>query len=549
MTFASPAFLLLLLPVAVVGIYLMSRGGAVVEVPSTRFWSIDSPRTGARWRWGGLPAWVWLALASAALAVTAAAGPLIGGRWVRPVTLIVDRGVTMSAGDSDDATTRLRSVFESLSTAQARAGIAPLRVVLVPGGAVDVGGGSDTPGERDWREISAEPPTAVDTRQALRAAVRDEFTAGDRPVVVATDQPIEAEPGRLGVIPPVHSRSPGGNVGIVAIGAAASPPRLLIRLRASTDVQSVALHAGSAGATIRHTVDRLAAGEEREVILDLPQLGDVVEARVVAPGDVLPADDTAWLVRAWSWPKIEARSAIGRDLARFVEVYAQQRSTDPDAPVVEISSPAPPAGRGVWVRPPGDGSVLTGDGEARVTGGIGQELDWREILQDARIGPEPDASWRPIVAVGGRTLLAERTAPERQVLVNFASPALARRADFVVLFGQIFDSFADGAGRAPGWSSAAMIEPPPGWVLTTPPVPGLSASPGVYRDSAGRLHALNVGDVRLPTAGDGDWIVPLSSLPAAHVAGRSMALAVTALAGVLLVASVTLGVARRGVAA
>jgi len=53
----------------------------------------------------------------------------------------------------------------------------------------------------------------------------------------------------------------------------------------------------------------------------------------------------------------------------------------------------------------------------------------------------------------------------------------------------------------------------------------------------------------LPVPRDGDWIGPLSSLPAVHVAGRSMARAATVLAGALLVASVTVSLARRGVAA
>ena len=219
----------------------------------------------------------------------------------------------------------------------------------------------------------------------------------------------------------------------------------------------------------------------------------------------------------------KTKSLSQDQLARLAEIYSQQCRADESSPVVRVTTDLGDV-TGV-----DDGVVIVATaGEAanpvvadsiEVFSNLGRGVDWSAALRDASIGDEPDSSWHPMVRVGGRTVLAERASPRRQVLVNFWSPTFVRDADFVVLFASILDSFS---GGEPRWTSEAVFVPPAPWQLVTVAIEGYEPSPGVYRDETGRLHALNAIDVRLPTVESSDWQSRLAAIPLTAAGGHDV---------------------------
>src|SRR5687767_12711588 len=113
MSFASPIWLALLLPLwAAVAVWLMwSRRGERTDVPFLALWrggGENSPREKRQFR--PPPIALVAALVAALLAIVAAGRPMVavGSAGEGPlVTIVVDHGITMSAGD------RLAEVFEA----------------------------------------------------------------------------------------------------------------------------------------------------------------------------------------------------------------------------------------------------------------------------------------------------------------------------------------------------------------------------------------------------------------------------------------------------
>src|SRR5215203_5702993 len=100
MSFASPVWLLFLVPWGALVVWMLLGERQRVAVPFLALWS--GPAGGPKRRRALARPPIALACALAALlcAIAGASGPTISfGRWGAKVVLILDRGVTMSAGD------------------------------------------------------------------------------------------------------------------------------------------------------------------------------------------------------------------------------------------------------------------------------------------------------------------------------------------------------------------------------------------------------------------------------------------------------------------
>ena len=136
MFFASPIWLALLLPpwAAVAAWLIWSRRGEWRDVPFLALWrerGEDSPREKREFR--PPPIALVAAMMAVLLAIVASARPRIG--WTSPldgphITIILDRGVTMSVGDR-----RAEVVQAAEGTLKAAFGLGPTSFVAVPDGA------------------------------------------------------------------------------------------------------------------------------------------------------------------------------------------------------------------------------------------------------------------------------------------------------------------------------------------------------------------------------------------------------------------------------
>ena len=81
---------------------------------------------------------------------------------------------------------------------------------------------------------------------------------------------------------------------------------------------------GVGGQAVTQTIQLPPRDGEVNCFLDLPAVGETIEARI-SPDDDLPADNVAWLLRQRAWPRIEVRSALPAELARMVDVYQSHR--------------------------------------------------------------------------------------------------------------------------------------------------------------------------------------------------------------------------------
>jgi len=515
MVFQTPLFLLLLIPCAAIAIWLMRRRGDETAVPFVHLWPDDAPAARRSLQRQRLPGWIVLMLAAVACGIVAAAGLMLGAERERRVNLVIDRGVTMSAIDgSGDAA--FESIIKLLSS-EAGAGLKAASITVVPhspaADAAMADGSAST--------LGTLRRSAVETGQSLEAAIAQQLRTSGLPVVVATARAPEPPNSRVIIVPPPMRR---GNAGIVSLAAEQSPaPQVMVRVRSDTR-QSVTVTVRSGSELVRRAVQVEAHRVER-LFFDLPSLDEIIEVRVEASTDLLAADDRGWLVRTASWPRVEVRGTSPGELARLIELYSQQRTGNDASPVVRVST----AGsemvggkeRAVFVQTTGEPAGNVSTDSIEILSDLGRGVDWAAALRGASIGAEPDASWQPIVRVAGKTVVAQRSAPARQVLVNFWSPTFPREADFVVLFASIFDSFAGGELR---WAAEPMFIPPPSWKPVTPAVEGYEPSPGMYRDETGKLHALNAVDITLPTIEPTDWQPRLAAIPRTPVGGRDLAL-------------------------
>ena len=268
MSFASPIWLIGLIPWAALAAWLLIGRREEARVPFVHLWPTTAAPVRKR-RAVQLPpiAMVCLLLA-VLLAVLAAARPYV---WRRAdaldVTLVVDLAVTSPVKDAHDF------------------GVVPAKAVLVDGESAREVNPSD------WSE-QTRTLRSVNTQPALRGAVDDALARGGRAVVVLSNQRLtEVDPAR---VIQITSASPPQNVGVARV--AARGRQVMVTVRNQSVQTRAELVVTSDGHAQRQPVELPPSPGEKNFFVDLPALGRVVSVELVTRDDI-GVDNRAWLVR------------------------------------------------------------------------------------------------------------------------------------------------------------------------------------------------------------------------------------------------------------
>ncbi|MGH7214410.1 MAG: hypothetical protein ACREIT_06575 [Tepidisphaeraceae bacterium] len=478
MTFASPIWLIALAPWAALAWWMLRGRAPRVDVPFVDLWrgpaGVRRPRRAVE----RPPLATALVLAALLLAVLAAARPTVEDFTGRAhVTIVVDRGVTMSA-QSRGGTSRLGQAVDAASPELAKHfGGASVDLVAVPGDQTRTNAA-------EWSGLDGFfAPALQATGPPLADVVRRKIAENQGPVIVFSDQAPGAESDRLVLVPP---SAPARNIGVVSVAAREHPsPAMMVRLRnQSGQTGAASLQIVSGDRTVTRPIDLPRRDTEADYFIDIQDaLADVTTVEILTDGDDddLPADDRAWVARTRSWPRIETATVVPLALRRMIEVYADAR---------------PPAGSSRVVRVVSDGAVPADASPVVVIGaGAGEpasrlephahpvveNVDW-SALADARAAGQAPPGWAPVLIAGGRTLVAVTEQPARRVWVGFESESFPRSPAFVVFWTDLFDWVGEG-----GQTFSTDAPTPPG-------------------------YEPNVLGVRFPELPMADWRVKLANL-------------------------------------
>jgi Aerotolerance regulator N-terminal len=495
----SPLWLLGLIPWTALTIYLLIARPRQVPVPFLRLWQDLIPAHQARRARRLPPLPVLSVLAAILLAILAAAGPAAGpgSGTDRPVIIIADRGITMSARQG--AQRRFGALaIQCGPDIRQMLGSGPADLIVIPGGEPE-------PVGRDSfaNRIAVLNPTAIDTRETLTFAARRALLDPQAIVLLLSDQKIGLTDERLIQIVPAQKVS---NIGIASFAVRAAPaPQAMVRLvNDSMDRQSTLRVSGMARPI---SVVLPPPGQSRNYFVDLTGIPATVQASVEPGGDI-DADDQAWAVRNISWPKVIPTLRVDPELQRMFQVYAAHRPAGPESRTITVAPLGDPQA-GVQIMTDSAQTTPLSVGHVNsepsdITSGI----DWSAAIANAHVAlAQPDASWHRLVWTDDRTLIAARTEPMRQVWVGFGSSAWAATPDFVMFWTKVLDWAGQGADRYVTQTAGDLQGDSHLW-------------PGLYRQGAQTL-AINAPEVHLDPANPTDWQTSLASLTRRQPANHS----------------------------
>jgi hypothetical protein len=452
-------------------------------------------------------------LIAAMLAILAAAGPRIGSfsGTGRPATIIVDRGITMSA----------RSRFQMLAASIAPAverilGTGPATLCIVPDGRripTDLANWANEVGHID--------SAASDTRDALRWAARRALTDPTAIVVLLSDRNIGITDRRLVQIAPTDRLS---NVAIAALAVRAQPrPQAMVSLLNDSPLRQTVIHIGD----VSTKADLPPAGASHNFFVDLDSAPASLQASIEPAGDIT-ANSRVWVVRRAAWPTISPMCAVPAELRRIIDVYRRNRPAGEDSAavaVVALDSQPPPDRPSAAIMTEGMATVPVTGAVQLQPSPITDGIDWNAAMRGAdtsTISAPP--GFQPLVWTEGRTLVASSEDLPRQVWIGFRSTAWAQTPDFVIFWAKVFDFLGGGSGVH---YESRTIEP----METT--------LPGLYQRN-GQTVAFNAPAVYLDPAQTSDWQSRLSQLAGEKsVDGENIApwMIVIAMASLLIAAA------------
>src|SRR5207302_1840013 len=153
--------------------------------------------------------------------------------------------------------------------------------------------------------------------------------------------------------------------------------------------------------------------------------------------------------------------------------------------MVEVVNDLPPTAVDVGaegaaiVEIPPAGATAAGE-PAVVTHPITAQVDWPAVLKSAVVSAAPPDGFSPLVSIAGRTAVAYRQAPARQVWVGFDSPQFAQSVDYVIFWSNVFNWLG---GGAEGFVAHPVTFALPTWMPTVPPPSGVDARawPNVFK--------------------------------------------------------------------
>jgi hypothetical protein len=446
----------------------------------------------------------------------------------QPITIIVDRGITMSArGKSVE---RFRETIDLAVPVLLREfGSGPVHLIAIPGGQTI----STTRDE--LRQVAASlKPTAVDSKNALHAEIKRQLQEISSPIVVVTDQKTELEPNstakkspnesadelqtnsRVVFIPPQTTPS---NVGIIQVAARAEPmPQIMVRVRNQSSLSRAGLRISVNGTEAANlSVQLPASNGEQNYFLDLPpttKLDNLIKAELlVDEADDLPADNVAWLVRESAWPIIEPQIPLRAELQRMVELYARHRPVSEGSKrVVIVGKSEVPINEPLIVLDSAISAPSSNEikiSKHPVTSGLSNgEIS----LKGIKIAAEPRGpDWASVVSVGGRTAVAVRTAFASQVWVGFESDDFSQCPDFVIFWANIFNWVGGGAEKYAAYPTGQLGS---GWSVLDGAKERTDSGfwPGLYRSGEHLTRAINAPSVTLTPVQATDWVRELANL-------------------------------------
>jgi hypothetical protein len=526
MRFIWPIWLAGLVPWTALVIWLLLELRRKVRVPFLALWPpVEAPPRRRGLRPPGLA--LSAALLGLLLAVLAAARPqlnLPAGHQQPPLSIVLDRGLTMSARqDGQLRFARLaRELHQAMLPLVGRN--APVTLHVIPGQRLSLDSGN-------WlQSVLALGPTAVDTQELLPAALAGARLSGAQTVIAISDRQLANSESRFVQVAPVGSVD---NVAITVVAARKEPrPQVMVGISSSMALSQAALQVDSDGARARQLVTLPQAGRGT-YFLDLPRLGDVVEAHIDV-ADAIGADNSAYLVLAQPWPKLEARGSLPPEMQRMLGVYASQQPPGAASRIVTISADQPLAAgeTGIRLAPAG---TLQAQGPAKVTQHpVTEAIDWSAVLRDARLAPAPAGEdWTTLVAAGSAAAVAIRTEPAPQIWCGISSHRWPMTPQYVMFWKNALDWLGQGTGQ---YSAQATGQLGGGWrALMTRGGQETPAGwwPGVYANGWGGRVAVNAPPAGPMATSVPDWRQHLQSVlgdrPGGREIGQEMMLAAVAL--------------------
>lgn len=523
MLLASPIFLLALLPWATLVLWLLLGRRRRVNVSFLEFWK--GPVTGptARRRIGLPPIALAAALAAMLLMILAAARPAIPhtvGRNEIPIIMIVDHGLSMSAGKPP----RLAALLEELKPLiRDHFGDAPLQIASVP---------------------QTELPTAIDTRGMLEPIVRQQLELNSSsPIVVLTDQELHVSDKRLVRVSP---QSQINNISIARIAARISPAgQVMVSLRNQSNQSKMTLQVFSDDRqTARQEVDLPPRDSVRDYFLPIDPAAKVIRAQIETADD-FPADNVVYLVRRGSWPILEPRTPVFAELGRLIDNYSRLRPAVDQSRRLAIVA-AQDAGA--------DPQIILASAVAPATGELAvadhpitrslANVDWKKLAANGLAEPAGDG-WKSLVQIGGKTAIAIRENPSRQVWVGIQTQPIANTPQFVILWTNIFDWTGQGGEEFFSQSTGDLDST---WIAPTDYPAGLKAGwwPGIYHRSDGALLAVTAPDAPIPQVASDDWKTKLAELAREHRANHEVIILATPLVLAAMVLMLMAAITWRG---
>ena len=513
MSFTASWWLLGLVPWAAVVLWLLWGRRRRVDVPFLELWKgpVEPPRE--RRAFQVPPLWMAAAMVAMLLAILASSRPVVRLRAVQGphLSIIVDRGVTMSArGQSIE---RFRELINASKAPIARSfGLGPVDLVVVPGAEAMQADRSN------WSALAERmAPTAVDTREAVRAAAARRLGQTGGPVIVLSDAVLSIDDDRLVQISPAKAIA---NVGIVLMAVRDDPVgQVLVKVRNDSSLKTAVLRITSDGKPIsQEQINLPEAGAVRDYFLDVSStdLGRVVCAQIDAK-DELVADNAFWLVRQ-TWPALENRTQIPVELKQVMDLYARRYPPSDGSKHVSVGSGL----AALAINEPGAVVAMsTGDDSTRpvqnlrvASHPLTQAIDdWSALAAGGAMRPPAEGGWTQLVWAGDRVLVAIRTSPVRQVWAVH-NQRWATTRQFVMFWKNVFDWLGEGdASQSAGqlgkeWSLKESADAPKDvesgfW-------------PGVYQRNDGAMVASNAATVTVGRAQREDWRADLARASAEY---------------------------------
>ncbi len=479
MGFASPIWLLGLLPWGAVVFFLLPGRGRAAVVPFLGLWrgsNLLARRAARRWP----RAAVFSAIIALLLTILAAAEPQRGAvvDVEGEVSIVVDRGATMSLPSASGRP--LRGVVGTCA-AQLDELSDRVRVTLIPVPGQPVA----TSGDRWQAAVEALSPTALGAH--LGPIVADQLRRTRGPILVLSDQHLDVTDKRIIQIFPEPALA---SVAITAIGASSLPhPQVMLRLENHSTLSTASIAVESDGQTSRQQVALPPRGRIVDQFFDLAKLGPSVRAWIDVAGTGDPWSQ-AFLVRQWDGVRVAADPSLDESVRRIAKIYSKDRPASADARTVLISNRAIPSDQsGIWIAEPSNNaessaSVVVAPHAA--TKGVKRWI--------AGNSTRPPEGFLPVVTVGNHAVVAVRDDSVRQVWLNTDLHEWEKTADFVVFFANALDWIAAGDE---GYTSVAPAFLGDDWHtvagLKTPPGDRPGEWPGIYESPTGGRVAVNAG--------------------------------------------------------